>query len=61
MLIDCMVYCYKAKCNVQWVEETIRKDVCKLNSKLVSTTNTQIEFRLKALSTGQKQNLLRSF
>ena len=43
LYIDWLVYCYKAKCTVQWVEETIRKDVCRLNSKLVSTANTQIE------------------
>ena len=41
--IDWLVYCYKAKCTVQWAEEHIRKDVCKLNSKPASTTNTQIE------------------
>ena len=28
---------------MQWAEEHIRKDVCMLNSKLASTTNTQIE------------------
>ena len=28
---------------MQWVEEQIRKDVCRLNSKLAFTTNTQIE------------------
>ena len=33
----------RAKCTVQWAEEHIRKDVCRLNSKLASTTNTQIE------------------
>ena len=33
--IDWLVYCYKAKCTVQWTEEHIRK--------LASTTNTQIE------------------
>ena len=37
-------YFYKAKCTVQWAEENIRKDVCKLNSKLAFTTNIQIEF-----------------
>ena len=42
--IDWLVYCYKAKCTVPWAEEHIRKDVCRLNSKLASTTNTQIEF-----------------
>ena len=41
--IDWLVYCYKAKCTVQWAEEHIRKDVCRLNSNLASTTNTQIE------------------
>ena len=41
--IDWLVYCNKAKCTVQWAEEQIRKGVCRLNSKLVSTTNTQIE------------------
>ena len=41
--IDWLVYCYKAKCTVQWTEEHIRKDVCGLNSKLTSITNTQIE------------------
>ena len=40
--IDWLVYCYKAKCTVQWAEEYIRKDVCRLNSKLAFTTNTQI-------------------
>ena len=40
--IDWLVYCYKAKCAVQWAEEHIRKDVCRLNSKLASTTDTQI-------------------
>ena len=42
--IDWLVYCCKAKCTVQWEEDHIRKDVCRLNSKLVSTNNTQIEF-----------------
>ena len=28
--IDCLVYCYKAKCTMQWVEEDIRKDVRRL-------------------------------
>ena len=41
--IDWLVYCYKAKCTVQWAEERVRKDVCRLNSKLASTTNTQVE------------------
>ena len=41
--IDWMVYCYEAKCTVQWAKEHIRKDVCRLNSKLSSTTNTQTE------------------
>ena len=36
--INWLVYCYKAKCTVQWVEEHIRKDVCRLNSKLASTS-----------------------
>ena len=36
--------CYKAKCTVQWVEEHIGKNRCRLNLKLTSTTNTQIEF-----------------
>ena len=40
---DWLVYCYKAKCTMEWAEEHIRKDVCGLNSKLASTTNTQIE------------------
>ena len=31
---DRLVYCYKAKGTVQWAEEHIRKDVCRLNSKL---------------------------
>ena len=44
LYIDRLVYCYKAKCTVQWAEENIRKDVYRLNSKLASTTNTQIEF-----------------
>ena len=40
---DRLVYSYyKAKCTVQWAEEHIRKDVCSLNSKPASTTNTQI-------------------
>ena len=39
--IDWLVYCYEAKCTMQWTEETIRKDVCRLNLKLASTTNTQ--------------------
>ena len=41
--IDLLVYYYKPTCTVQWAEEDIRKDVCRLNSKLASTTNTQIE------------------
>ena len=41
--IDFLVYCYKAKCTVQCSEEHTRKGVCIFNSKLVSTTNTQIE------------------
>ena len=41
--IDKLVYCYKAKYNLQWMEEHIRKVVCRLSSKLASTTNTQIE------------------
>ena len=41
--IDLLVYCYKATCKVQWLEEHIRKDVCRLDSKLDSTANTQIE------------------
>ena len=28
---------------MQWAEEHIGKDFCRLNSKLASTTNTQIE------------------
>ena len=44
LYIDWLVYCYKAKCTVQWAEENIIRDVCRLNSKLASTTNTQIEF-----------------
>ena len=28
---------------MQWAEEHTRKDVCRLNSKLASTTNTQID------------------
>ena len=28
---------------MQWAEENITKDVCRLNSNLASTTNTQIE------------------
>ena len=40
--IDLPVYYYKAKCTTQWVEEHIRKDVCRLNSKL-ATTDIQIE------------------
>ena len=28
---------------VQWAEEHVRKDVCRLDSKLASTANTQIE------------------
>ena len=43
LYIDWLVQCYKAKCTVQWADENIRKDVCRLNSKLASTTNTQIE------------------
>ena len=41
--IDWLICCYKVNCTVQWAEEHIRKDVCMLNSKLASTTNTQIE------------------
>ena len=41
--IDWPVYCYKDKCAVRWAEEHIRNDVCRLNSKLASTTNTQIQ------------------
>ena len=47
LYIDSLVYCYKAKCTVQWAEENIIniiKDVCRLNSKLASAANTQIEF-----------------
>ena len=33
----------KPNCTVQWAEQHIRKDVCRLNSKLTSTTDTQIE------------------
>ena len=40
--INWLVNCYKAKCTVQWAEEHIRKDICRLNSKLASATNTQI-------------------
>ena len=43
LYIDWLVYCYEGKCIVQWAEENIRKDVCRLNSKLDSTTNTQVE------------------
>ena len=43
--IDGLVYCYKAKCTMQWMEEHIRKDVFRLNSKLALTTNTQIKSR----------------
>ena len=43
LYINWLVYCYEAKWTMQWAEENIRKDVCRLNSKLVSTTNTQIE------------------
>ena len=31
------------KCTIEWVEEHIREDVCRLSSKLTSTTDTQIE------------------
>ena len=41
--IDWLAYCYKAKCIVQWAEEHIRKDVSRLNSKLASITNIQVE------------------
>ena len=41
--IDWLVYSYKAKCTVQWAEEHILKDVSRLNPKLASTTNIQIE------------------
>ena len=41
--IDWLVYCYKAKGTMQWAEEHIRKDVCRLNSELASRTNTHIE------------------
>ena len=37
-----LVYCYKAKCTVQWAEEDIRKNVCRLNSKRASKNYTQI-------------------
>ena len=37
--IDWLVYCYKAK----WAGEYIIKDVRRLNLKLASTANTQIE------------------
>ena len=47
---DWLVYCYKAKCTVQWEEEHIRKDVCRLNSKLAYTTNTQIEYSARRLT-----------
>ena len=30
--IDWLVAFYKAKCTVQWADEHIRKDVCRLNS-----------------------------
>ena len=43
LYIDWLVYCYKAKCTMQGVEQNIRKDVCRLDSKLTSKTNTQIE------------------
>ena len=38
---------------MQWAEEHIRKDVCGLNSKLVSTIHTQIEFILCAAKVEQ--------
>ena len=38
--IDWLVYYHKAKFTVQWVEEHIGKDVCRLNSKLASITVT---------------------
>ena len=38
---------------MQWEEEHIRKDVCGLNSKLVSTIYTQIEFILCAAKAEQ--------
>ena len=41
--IDWLAYCYKAKCTVQWAEEHIGKDVSRLNSKLASITNIQVE------------------
>ena len=41
--IDWLVYCYEAKSMMQWVEEDIIKDACRLNSTSTSTTNTQIE------------------
>ena len=41
--IDSLVYCFKVKFTMQWAKEYIRKDVCRLNSKLASTGNTQIE------------------
>ena len=41
--INQLVYCYKTKRTVWWAEEHTRRDVCKLNSKLASKTDTQIQ------------------
>ena len=32
LYLDLLVYCYKAKFTVDWVEENIRKDVCIVRS-----------------------------
>ena len=41
-----LIYCHPSGENsnlLQWAGEHIRKDVCRFNSNLASTTNTQIE------------------
>ena len=51
--IDWLVFCTKAKYTVQWVEEYIKKDVCRLNSKPAFTTSTQIvqlDYHLRPVS-----------
>ena len=39
---------------MQWAEEHIRKDVCRLNSKVASTTSILVESIIVRLRTGGK-------
>ena len=50
-VIDWLVYCYEVKCTVQWAEEHIRNNVCRLSSKPQLTLKLSL-VRLFSSTTG---------